>query len=177
MEEIWVYPVKSLAGAARESAEIETSGLAGDRAYVVVDAEGAAVRSKDEPAMHALPATGDAGADAAVVSAAIGRPVRVVPAEPGGDAAPVHLVSTAALRGAAAGRVPEGCSAEDPRANLVLDLGNDGDERSWVGRTIRIGAALLEVTRLPKHCLGVYAEVRHAGSVTVGDAVLLEPTH
>ena len=77
-----------------------------------------------------------------------------------------------AIDRAALGEVPEGCSADDPRANLLLDL-PDADERTWVGRTLRIGEAELEVTRTPKHCLGVYAEVRHAGRVTVGDAVLL----
>jgi hypothetical protein len=87
--------------------------------------------------------------------------------------APVHLVSRRAIDRAAAGEVPEGCSADDPRANLVLRLDGDDDERSWVGRQLRIGTAVLEVTRTPRHCLGVYAEVRRAGTVTVGDVVLL----
>jgi MOSC domain-containing protein YiiM len=72
-----------------------------------------------------------------------------------------------------AGQVPEGCSAEDPRANLLLHLDGDDDERTWVGRHLRIGTAVLEISRTPKHCLGVYAEVRRAGTVTVGDPVLL----
>jgi hypothetical protein len=68
--------------------------------------------------------------------------------------------------------VPEGCSAEDPRANLVVDLPGR-DERTWVGRTVHIGEAELHVTRTPTHCLGVYAEVTTPGEVRVGDAVLL----
>ena len=68
--------------------------------------------------------------------------------------------------------MPEGCSADDPRANLLLDLDAD-DERTWVGRQVRIGTAVLEVTRTPKHCLGVYAEVRTPGELRVGDDVLL----
>jgi hypothetical protein len=32
---------------------------------------------------------------------------------------------------------------------------------------------VLGVTRTPKHCLGVYADVRRPGRITVGDAVLL----
>jgi uncharacterized protein YcbX len=89
----------------------------------------------------------------------------------------VHLVSRAAVRRAAAGEVPEGCSAEDPRANVVLDLdpGPDGDERAWVGRRLRIGAVELAVSRTPKHCLGVYAEVRLPGEIRVGDRVQLLP--
>jgi hypothetical protein len=89
----------------------------------------------------------------------------------------VHLVSRQALERAAAGDVPEGCSGEDPRANVLLDLhpdlGDGGDERTWVGRRLRLGEAELEVTRLPRHCLGVYAEVRRPGRVRVGDAVHL----
>jgi hypothetical protein len=84
----------------------------------------------------------------------------------------VHLVSRQAVDRAALGEVPEGCSADDPRANLLLDLPDD-DERTWVGRTVTLGDVVLVVTRTPKHCLGVYAEVRRAGRVTVGDAVLL----
>jgi uncharacterized protein YcbX len=102
--------------------------------------------------------------------------VRLAPAgAPQVDAAAVHLVSAAAVRRAAAGEVPEGCSAEDPRANVVLDLGPGGDERTWVGRRLRIGEVELAVSRTPKHCLGVYAEVRAPGRIRVGDRVELLP--
>jgi uncharacterized protein YcbX len=93
--------------------------------------------------------------------------------DPQVDAAPVHLVSRESLESAAEGDVPEGCSATDPRANLLLHLPGGPDERSWVGRMIRVGAVELAVTRTPKHCLGVYAEVRTPGEVRVGDPVEL----
>ena len=85
------------------------------------------------------------------------------------DAAPVHLVSRGAVDRAAEGEVPEGCSADDPRANLVLQLTGDADERTWVGRRLQVGEAVLDVVRTPKHCLGVYAEVRTPGRVAEGD--------
>ena len=116
--------------------------------------------------------SGDPGADAGTLSDLLGRAVRIEP-DPDAAGAAVHLVSSAALARAAAGEVPDGCSAEDPRANLVLELRGEDDERAWVGRLLRIGDVVLEVTRTPKHCLGIYAEVRHAGRVSVGDAVLL----
>jgi uncharacterized protein YcbX len=170
VEQIWVYPVKSLAGTPVSTVEIGAAGLAGDRAFTVVDDDGRVVRAKDAPVLGTL--SGSA-ADAASLSAAVGGSVRLAPLTPGPGAAPVHLVSRRAIDRAALGDVPEGCSAEDPRANLLLDLAGDDDERTWVGRILRVGDAVLEVTRTPKHCLGVYADVRHAGTVTVGDAVLL----
>lgn len=173
VQQVWLYPVKSLAGTSVDAAEIRPDGLAGDRVATVVDEAGRPVRTKDAPVLATL----SADADAEILSAALGRSVRLEPLPPAPGAAAVHLVSRQAIERAALGEVPEGCSAEDPRANLLVelagDLDEDADERGWVGRTLQIGEAVLEVTRTPKHCLGVYAEVRHAGTVTVGDAVLV----
>jgi uncharacterized protein YcbX len=170
VEQIWVYPVRSLAGAEVPQVEVTPLGLAGDRAWTVIGDDERVVRAKDVPGMAALPGTGDRDAVARDVGELAGRAVRLVPT-PGEDAgvAPVHLVSRAAIERAAAGEVPDGCSADDPRANLVLTL--DGDERTWVGRELRVGEAVLHVTRTPKHCLGVYADVRTPGRISVGDPV------
>ena len=168
---ISVYPVRGCAGTALPRADVGPAGLAGDRASAVVDAGGRVLRGKDAPALAGVAVTGDPEADAAAVAVALGRPVRIEPLaeRPDGSAA-VHLVSRQALDRAAAGIVPSSCGAEDPRANLLLDLPDD-DERTWVGRRLRVGSAVLEVTRLPRHCLGVYAEVAQAGTVAVGDSV------
>lgn len=176
-----VYPVKSLAGRAVPAAEVRPTGLAGDRAWTVQDAgTGERVTVKTTPELAEVVATGDPEADTTTLTEVLGRPVRLAPAEaPQVDAAAVHLVSSAAVRRAAGGEVPEGCSADDPRANVVLDLaadlGPDGDERAWVGRGLRIGEVELAVSRTPKHCLGVYAEVRTPGRIRVGDRVELLP--
>ena len=169
IERIHVFPVKSLAAVQVDTVDIGPDGLVGDRTRAVVDAEGRPIRAKDAPALAAL----DPDVDDVTLSAAVGRPVHLAALAPQPGVAPVHLVSRQAIERAALGDVPEGCSAEDPRANLLVDLDGDDDERDWVGRTLRIGDAVLEVTRTPQHCLGVYAEVRHAGRVTVGDAVLI----
>lgn len=171
---IRIYPVKSMGGADRDRVRLIASGPEGDRAWAVVDAgSGELVRGKHAPALAGVRSSGDPDADAHAASAALGRPVRLQAVEgSGADAAPVHLVSRQAIERAAAGDVPEGCSADDPRANVVLDLPDD-DERSWVGRAVRIGGAVLVITRTPKHCLGVYADVRRPGEITVGDVVLL----
>lgn len=168
LEQIWVYPVKSLAGRAVARVEVGPRGLAGDRASTVVGDDGKPVRAKEAPDLAGLsPDT----ADAASLSAAAGRPAHLEPLPPQPGVAPVHLVSRQAVVRAAGGDVPEGCSADDPRANLLLTL--DEDERTWVGRDLRIGEVVLRVTRMPRHCLGVYADVVTPGVVHAGDAVVL----
>jgi uncharacterized protein YcbX len=172
VEQLWIYPVRSLAGTQVGAVDVAAAGLVGDRAWTVVGDDGEVVRAKHVPGLADLPATGDPDADVTAVGALLGRAVRLVPTpDDGTGVAPVHLVSRGAIERAAAGEVPEGCSADDPRANLVLSL--DGDERGWVGRELRVGEAVLQVTRTPKHCLGVYADVRVPGRIAVGDAVLL----
>jgi uncharacterized protein YcbX len=170
-----VYPVRSTAGRELPSAEATDAGLAGDRAWVAVGADGAALRGKDAPELAGVVTSGDPAADAAAISGALGRPVDLAPAEQREGVAPVHLVSRGAIDRAARGEVPDGCSADDPRANLLLDLdpGPDGDERAWVGRALAVGTAVLRITRTPKHCLGVYADVHTPGRVAVGDPVRL----
>jgi uncharacterized protein YcbX len=170
IEQIWVYPVRSLAGTAVTAAEVSPAGLAGDRSWTAVDESGV-LRAKDAPAMRDVVASGEPDADAAELSRALGRPVRLRPTSADPAVAPVHLVSRGAIDRAAQGEVPEGCSADDPRANLVLAV--DGDERAWVGRDLQVGEALLRVTRTPKHCLGVYADVVRPGAVRTGDPVAL----
>ena len=172
LDQVWVYPVKSLAGSSVPTAMVDTGGLRGDRVWTVVSDDGELVRAKNAPAMAIVTATGDPDADAAALTVVLGRPVHLQAGVQPPGTAPVHLVSRQAIDRAAAGEVPEGCSADDPRANLLLSLPED-DERTWVGRRVRIGDVVLEVTRTPKHCLGVYAEVRDGGVVTVGDAILI----
>ncbi|WP_040336634.1 MOSC N-terminal beta barrel domain-containing protein [Candidatus Blastococcus massiliensis] len=173
VEQIRIYPVRSLAGVAVPAAEIGSAGLVGDRAWTVVDGSGTPVRAKDVPQLATVAGEGAPDDVAAELSCLLGKAVRLEAGKDRPGAAPVHLVSRRAIDRAAFGDVPEGCTADDPRANLLLSLDGDEDERSWVGRTLHVGGALLEVTRTPTHCLGVYAEVRRAGTVTAGDAVLL----
>ena len=179
VDQVSVYPVKSLGGRTVAEARVESGGLVGDRAWAVVDATtGERVTVTTTPAMAEVVATGDDEADTITLTEVLGRPVRLQRTEtPQVDAAAVHLVSRSAIDRAATGDVPEGCSVDDPRANLLLsldgDVVGDADERAWVGRNVRIGEVELTVTRPPKHCLGVYAEVRTPGRVRPGDPVEL----
>ena len=176
LEQVWIYPVKSLAGTPLTTTWIDPAGPRGDRGHSVVDAgSGEPVRAKHAPVLATLAPTGDPAADEKAIEAALGRAVRLVPATGGSaaDVAAVHLVSRQALDRAAGGEVPQGCSADDPRANLLLEI--DDDERGWVGRTIGVGTAVLHLTRTPRHCLGIYADVHTPGRVEVGDPVRLRP--
>jgi len=173
---ISVYPVKSLGGRTVPAAQVERAGLRGDRVYSVVDTDtGERVTVKTTPQLREVVATGDTEADTITLTEVLGRPVRLAASDAGPqvDAAAVHLVSREAITRAAAGDVPDGCSADDPRANLLLHLTGGQDERAWVGRRLRVGGAVLDVVRTPKHCLGVYAEVREPGRVAEGDTVHL----
>ena len=174
--QVSVYPVKSLGGRTVREAEVGPAGLVGDRAWSVVDATtGERVTVKTTPRMREVVATGDAEQDTITLTEVLGRPVRLAGSDAGPqvDAAAVHVVSAAAIERAAAGEVPEGCSADDPRANLLLHLAEGQDERSWVGRRLHVGEVVLDVVRTPKHCLGVYAEVAVPGRVAAGDTVRL----
>ena len=168
---IRVYPVRSTAGHDLASAEVTAGGLAGDRAWVTIGRDGGVLRGKDAPELAGVATSGDPAADAAAIGTALGQEVALAPAGQGDGVAPVHLVGRRAIERAALGEVPEGCSADDPRANLLLEI--DDDERGWVGRTVALGTAVLRVTRTPKHCLGVYADVHTPGRVHVGDPVRL----
>lgn len=199
--ELRSYPVRSMYGTTLTSAEVTTDGLAGDRAWLVVGADGVAVSSREapelgavqpsvvqpsadrpdpgRPELHLPGATGSVAGKAAdaALSAYVGRPVTVQRAEGRRAGAAVHLVSLqaiAASTGTAAGD-PAG-DLDPPRANLTVDLGEDPPadlERSWVGRDVVVGTVVLRVDRVPKRCLGVYAEVVTPGRINLGDSVRL----
>jgi MOSC domain-containing protein len=192
VQQLWIFPVKSMRGASVDTATVVDGGLLGDRSWAVVDGDGATVTAAEEPRLREVgtrvegaqvlldvPGTTpglraeDAGA---ALSSWLGRPLRLAHREGSGfvDVAPVHVVSTFSMSDAAHAEECDTCDISQPRANLVLELSGDGGaERDWVGRELSIGTATLPVVRRPDHCLGVYADVATAGEVHVGDAVTL----
>ncbi|MDQ1665956.1 MAG: uncharacterized protein QOH75_1987 [Actinomycetota bacterium] len=192
VQQLWIFPVKSMRGARVDAAEVVAGGLRGDRSWAVVDDSGTTVTAAEEPRLRQVAtrivdgqvlvdvpgaAPGlrpEAAADA--LSAWLGRPVQLAHSEGTGfvDVAPVHVVSTSAMSDAAHAEQCDACDIREPRANLVLELApGGGAEREWLGGQLSIGTATLPVVRHPDHCLGVYAEVATPGDVHVGDEVTL----
>lgn len=190
--EVHTYPVKSMQAAAQPGADVTPSGLAGDRAWSVVTDAGELVSARQTPGLRDVIVTGGseaptldvpgvasgvAGPEAdAALSAYVGSPVRLALVKSSvQEVAAVHIVSRQAVA-AAIGTTSDdpACDIEAPRANLMLDLGAeppDGFERAWVGQDLAVGEAVLHVSTVPKHCLGVYAEVVRPGRVNLGDSV------
>jgi uncharacterized protein YcbX len=193
LAQVWVFPVKSMAGALLEEAEVVAGGLAGDRSWAVVDEEGRPVTAAEEPRLREVVphltggelsldvpgATRGLAPDTAaeVLSAWLGRPLRLEHRDGTGyvDVAPVHVVSRGSIADAEHAEQCDACDIRAPRANLVLDLvgGADVSERDWLGRQVSVGGAVLRMTEHPNHCLGAYAEVASPGEVHVGDEVRL----
>ena len=188
--QLWVFPVKSMAGVSVESADVGAGGLAGDRSWAVVHATGDPVTAAAEPRLREVvpriehrdlrldiqgaPPGLEVESASEALSDWLGRPLHLAFREDGGfvDVAPVHVVSTSSMTDAQHAEECDTCDITAPRANLVLDLEpGSGSERAWVGRSLRVGAAGLSVVRLPTHCLGVYAEVTAPGTLRVGDVV------
>jgi uncharacterized protein YcbX len=187
------FPVKSMDAGPLARADVLASGVRHDRGWAVLDESGDVVTSRTSDALRTVradvtdggpaitvpgsePVTG-AAADAAL-SQLVGRPVTVRASTGAGfnEVAPVHLVSRQAIeRGADHDDHGEQCpcSVEEPRANLVLDLAGEPLETGWVGARLRIGGAVLQVSKAPRHCLGVYADVVTEGAVAEGDEVVL----
>lgn len=172
------HPLKSARGIELSETQIGPDGLIGDRRWAL-EIDEAVVGAKQVPELATWWVRpnrqtdsievdeGTGWVDAQQAAAAIGG--RIVAASTGHRmTAAVHLVTAGAAQ---APDAPSGCDP-NPRANIVLD-GAAGAERGWLGRRLSIGSAVLEVTTLPKHCLGVYADVITAGRVSIGDQVYL----
>ncbi|HEX4344304.1 MAG TPA: MOSC N-terminal beta barrel domain-containing protein [Solirubrobacteraceae bacterium] len=160
VQQLWRYPVKSMAGEALERAEILEDGIAGDRRVVVCGPHGL-LTSRTKPRLLALHAT--IGGDGeplverlAVSSAQVGALVqgaagpRAQLATLDGtarfDILPLLVATDGAIR--AFGR-----DGRRLRPNIVLG-GVDGlAERGWEGARLRIGDAVIRLVSLRDRCI------------------------
>jgi uncharacterized protein YcbX len=87
------------------------------------------------------------------------------------DLAPLHVLSTATLRGTAAARPELNWDVRRFRPNLVLDTGGDAFvENEWVGRSIRFpSGATIRISQPTVRCaMPLRAQPEHAGSPMLG---------
>ncbi|WP_426566798.1 MOSC N-terminal beta barrel domain-containing protein [Angustibacter sp. McL0619] len=194
------YPVKSLDAPNLDQVQVLAGGLEHDRGWAVVGADGDVVTGRQVPSLSEVRAMAPSGPSPAptlllpgadrhladeeavlALSEVVGRSVTLQPASGAGpgfnEVAAVHLVSRQAVERAAAdeGTIlgDPACSVEQPRANVVVELDGEELETSWVGREVSLGEVVLRISKQPKHCLGVYADVVRPGLLRVGDGVRL----
>lgn len=174
------FPIEPLCGGTPSEARIGAGGLVGDRIYELCDENTGetltvsgspllllyAARYTDNLVTDDLDAwtrvRNPAGKDflvsdpewVAEISRNLGRPVRLRSRAAAEEKAPLHLLSRATLRLV---ERTYGAPLEEGRlrANFVLEItgGKAFDEEQWIGRRIRIGDALLEITGPSADCI------------------------
>jgi uncharacterized protein YcbX len=156
------YPVKSMGGEELEAAQVEARGLVGDRAWAVVTEDGGigsgkttrrfrrvdgllewrAVLDEGVPVVESPAGERYGMADAgARLSEGMGRPLRIEAESdvPHHDESPVHVLTTASLRGLGQ-LLGEPVDVARFRPNVVLEVEGEGfPEDEWTGRELALG--------------------------------------
>ncbi len=160
VQQLWRYPVKSLAGEALEEARIDHDGIAGDRLVVVRGPHGV-ITSRTRPQLLGLRATLSPDGEPLVENRSAGSPevAAVVQHVAGPDAQLARLETTARfdvlpLLVATDGAIRAfGRDGRRLRPNIVLG-GVDGlAEREWEGRHLRIGDVVIRLDSLRARCV------------------------
>jgi uncharacterized protein YcbX len=178
---LWRYPVKSLAGEALDAADITTRGVALDRWWSVVGADGKLGSGKTTRRFRHMPGLlsmqsfihsgmayvqfpdGSMGrvddpAIAERVAAVVGEPVTLSPEHTVRhfDDGPIHLLTTGSLAWLRA-MVPRArIDARRFRPNILVETESVGRvEESWIGSRIAIGEVRLMVTSRAIRCVMV----------------------
>jgi uncharacterized protein len=190
VSEMWWYPVKSFLGQRVDSFPVTPGGVPGDRGFALAD--GLTGRVLSAKRVHGLVSARTEGNEMVlpdgrrlspsdpdapgVLSAWLGRDVRVVRAS-GGDArpeiegeedgtfrgeagglhddSPIHIVTTSTLAYLRTLYPGGDYDARRFRPNIVIDTGDSEGpvEQAWIGRMLRIGAAEFDVTKTCHRCV------------------------
>jgi uncharacterized protein len=159
--EIWRYPVKSLAGERLTEAVIRTDGIAGDRVVRVRGATGRRITAREHPGLLGL--KGTLGPDGEpLVDGARWDSLEALAAVRAASLPDVELIRDESrirfdvlpISVATDGAVAElGVDVRRLRPNLVLG-GVDGTaERTWQGRAIAVGSAVVGVLQVRGRCV------------------------
>jgi uncharacterized protein YcbX len=161
IQELWRYPVKSMAGERIESAEVTDAGIAGDRMVLVVGPGGRIITSRTHPGLLGLHAAlgpdgeplvdgkpWDDRAVAEAVRAAAGPQARLVRYD-----GPERFDVLPLLIGTDGAFEQLGVDHRRLRPNIVVG-GVDGlAERGWPGRRLQVGAVIASVVKLRSRCV------------------------
>jgi uncharacterized protein YcbX len=176
VQELWRYPVKSMAGERVGEAELTQSGFAGDRRVVVVGANGRVVTSRTRHQLLGL--RGTTGQDGLPVVS--GHPwnspeaLRLVKEAAGADA---KLVLSDGLRRfdilpllvATDGAIAHmGFDGRRLRPNIVIGGVEGLAERTWPGKRLLIGNTVVAPAQLRARCVMTTYDpdtLRHDGNV------------
>lgn len=160
MQQLWRYPVKSMAGESLESADVECDGIAGDR-LVVVSGPNGIVTSRTRPHLLGLRATLSPDGEPLVENRPAGSPeVAAVVQHVAGpdtqlarldttdrfDVLPLLIATDGAIR--AFGR-----DGRRLRPNIVLGGVEGLAEREWEGRRLRVGEVVIRLDSLRARCV------------------------
>jgi uncharacterized protein len=161
VQEIWRYPVKSMAGERLSSARLSSSGIEGDRVVQVRNRRGRVVTSRTHPGLLGHRASLDASGEPLVdgrpwndpsvlaeVKQIAGPDARLVRYDglERFDVLPLLVATDGAI--AAFGR-----DSRRLRPNIVV-AGVDGlQERAWPGHRLRVGDVIIEVQDLRGRCV------------------------
>jgi uncharacterized protein YcbX len=161
IQELWRYPVKSMAGERLERAELGPDGVAGDRLLQVRDAQERIVTSRFRPTL--LSHRGTIGPDGEPlvdgrpwatpevdrdVEAAAGPGARLVRAELEDrfDILPLLVATDGAVEAF-------GHDRRRLRPNLLIGGVAGLEEREWEGRRLRVGRVVVELVDLRERCI------------------------
>jgi uncharacterized protein len=161
IQELWRYPVKSMAGERLEGAEVTQEGIVGDRMVLVVGPGGRIITSRTHPRLLGL--RGSLAPDgeplvngkpwndresAEAVRAAAGPEARLVRYD-----GPERFDVLPLLIGTDGAFEQLGVDHRRLRPNIVIG-GVDGlAERGWPGRRLRVGSVVASVAQLRSRCV------------------------
>ena len=161
IQELWRYPVKSMAGERIERAEVTDAGIVGDRMVLVVGPGDRIITSRTHPRLLGLRASLDPDGlvlvnqkpwddpdIAEAVRVAAGPKARLVRYD-----GPERFDVLPLLIGTDGAFEQLGVDHRRLRPNIVIG-GVDGlAERGWPGHRLRIGAAVASVAKLRSRCV------------------------
>jgi uncharacterized protein len=161
ISELWRYPVKSMAGERLQDAMLRVDGIPGDRMLYVIDGRGQILSARTKPKLLRHHATVDDDAQvlvdgrpwhspeiAAAVRAAAGPDARLVPATGAErfDILPLLVATDGAIQAF-------GHDGRRLRPNIVVSGVKGLTERSWEGRLLAAGQAVIALKDLRGRCI------------------------